>query len=947
MSPNSNPITTTHILEERNSPTLNKIFDDYECFVVHKGSECQYWMDKCAIGRAEVFPTLKQTNGKYWWDVKGYRVINVVHRQSNYQSRYYAYFENLVDMFAFVNYFNEKSCTMKSGSFECHEVFLGQDPSIKMFFDIESVIPLEVYDSMKQWMNGDDLDMAKMVSDDVINAMNLALEEVDSFYDMYESLIDYAIVSRCRKIDDRMKLSYHLITNVSMRVSECKALVKLIKDSYLSCVGGKRPDGYLDMLCAKKTLDTNPYSKNGTLSLPGSSKDGHTLIVVQPFKRSSMSLHLIDTDGCNGTHDFTDDLPIKANVSDREAFEETSSEFVKKALAKLDSKRVPAYDSSAMDLYANTPRNNYLRVARTAPSHCPECDRTHDNADTLLLIFNETQGFALWKCAHNEEMKAKRWFGNSGQKEYEIATHDDDEIEAFARSAKPVPDKKVPDKKHFPKFVRHFDGIPPIFDKTFESSYFDGITISTKPISMETLYDFIKNNIAFILNGGNSFYLTKSRDEFGNIDYNTVDNSLKFDISFAMNGKALTAEERANDEIEEWELLRDVILNYRNDITFDRIDFVPFNAKTGQYDPKDPSKQFDWNSNTVFNKFTGFMHGYDPDFIVDESKFKTFSKHLHEGWCSGDDALSDFTVKMNAWYVQRPFEKSQVCMVVQSKEGAGKNQTSDKIINHVIGRQYCLETPSMKLLTGRFNHAREAKLFTVLNEAAQTTKTSAPDQEVLKDVITEDSVMIERKGIDPYRVSDRNNVVIFSNNSYSIKASTEMRRFVFYEMSNRFIGNTDHFDQLNAEFNTGNAGIHLYHYLMNIDITDFKPQRDAPITKLKTEMRKLAIEKPIRWFIDSINGDYESNVLSQTSDEQASFTQLDDLHDDFNGWLAINATGTAYNRDRFSKALVNAFGVSQRKRLGGNRRVRGYGFSIIELKRMISAYTGRKDLFDE
>ncbi|KAG7375174.1 hypothetical protein PHYPSEUDO_002908, partial [Phytophthora pseudosyringae] len=261
----------------------------------------------------------------------------------------------MVDMFAFIKYFHGKASTMGAGSFECHEVFIGQDPRIKMFFDIENVIPTEAYDLMTRWLNGDDSDIAKMVSEDVINAMKFALEEVDECYEMYESHIDYAIASRSREIDDGMKLSYHVITNVVMRVSECKALVKLIKENYISCINAKRPDGYMDMLCGKSTLDTNPYRKNGSLSLPGGSKDVHTLTMVQPFK-TKMNQHLLDLDGCNSVHQFTDDLQLKPNVSDREAFEESSSDFIKKALAKLDSERVPAYDPSSMDLYANTPR---------------------------------------------------------------------------------------------------------------------------------------------------------------------------------------------------------------------------------------------------------------------------------------------------------------------------------------------------------------------------------------------------------------------------------------------------------------------------------------------------------------------------------------------------------------------------------------------------------------
>jgi hypothetical protein len=304
MSPNTTTAATSPIVEQTKSASIKKLFDDRECIFNHKGAEAHYWVEKCALSKADIYPILKNPNGSYWWDTKGYRVINVVHRQGKYLTRRYVYFENMVDMFAFVKYFHGKASSMGVGSFECHEVFIGKDPTIKMFFDIEAVIPVESYESMLKWMNGDDTDMANMVSEDIINAMKNALEEFDGKFEGCESRIDYAIVSRSRKVPDGMKLSYHVITNVAMLVSECKALAKVIKDNYLSCLNVERPDGYKDMLCAKNTLDTNPYRKNGSLSL--------SLEVPRMATPSLWFSHLRRTPCIPGT--YTLSIPINART---------------------------------------------------------------------------------------------------------------------------------------------------------------------------------------------------------------------------------------------------------------------------------------------------------------------------------------------------------------------------------------------------------------------------------------------------------------------------------------------------------------------------------------------------------------------------------------------------------------------------------------------------------
>ena len=81
----------------------------------------------------------------------------------------------------------------------------------------------------------------------------------------------------------------------------------------------------------------------------------------------------------------------------------------------------------------------------------------------------------------------------------------------------------------------------------------------------------------------------------------------------------------------------------------------------------------------------------------------------------------------------------------------------------------------MQKITGKFNAARENKIIGLLNEAATVSNKSHGDQEVLKDATTGPSFLIEKKGIDPYRVKGSINLFIASNNSYSVKASKQMR----------------------------------------------------------------------------------------------------------------------------------------------------------------------------
>lgn len=510
----------------------------------------------------------------------------------------------------------------------------------------------------------------------------------------------------------------------------------------------------------------------------------------------------------------------------------------------------------------------------------------------------------------------------------------------------------------YPKFdiVYEKGELPALFDCKKSETYLDVLKLKSSVITMERAYHFIKDNIAYILQGGNGYYLTKNKDAFGDIDYTIVKNLYQFDMILQIdndielddNGAIEVNRTQVEEEDIRYIHLSSIIEHYRDDITFGKVDFVPYNAKTGVSDTK--LNTFDWNSNEVFNKFNGFVHAYDPEFTIDTSKFELFQNHIKNVWCSGEDAMLIHMMKLFAWYVQKPYQKSGAIIVLEGEEGCGKNIAFEILKNYVIGTRYSVETAEMKKITGRFNAARENKIIGLLNEAASVNKNSHGDQEVLKDIATEPSFLIEPKGVDPYRVKDSINMFIASNNSYSVKASKQMRRFIYLLCSSDRIGDKAYFEAMLAEFENTDSGIHLYHYLMSIDLDGFHPQNDAPMTKTKSDLQKSAIEKPVQWLIECIENGTSNTIFPSYKEDKthsiAEFVSIDDMQSKFTTWLIEECRDTtSYSRDRFSKTLTKVLGPSERKSISGIRK-RAYSLSVNGLKDSIIKYTRRSDLFE-
>ena len=419
-------------------PTPTTPFNEFECFKLNKGREYEYWIRKCAIGDGLVSWNLLN-NGQYTYDTNGCSIYRVVDSDNKKNTRY-VWLYNRVDACAFVKFVHEQ---MKR---ECHEIFI-TGAHIKFFIDCDAKMTDAEF--AKYGMTEEDL--IKEIANDYIAAFKHTLEYNDNAYDYYSDDIDYMITNRSRKINGGVKLSCHIITNVVMSVPECKAVINYMKAEGMIEVSAT--EAYIEFI--KSAIDVQPYRKNGSLSLPGGVKHGNVQMVLKPFNQMHTTGYLLDRSNCSCRCAFSEDFDTTPQT-DLQIFDDATPEFIKNCLKHI--KKVPDYYSEVMDVYARIPKNNFLFVGRTGKSFCSICKRDHENDSTLMLIFNERQQAAYWKCTHaDKSIKAKRWFGRASKEidfdeDMEFAENDVEEFaEIAAKRAKAAKEaleaKKKEDKK--------------------------------------------------------------------------------------------------------------------------------------------------------------------------------------------------------------------------------------------------------------------------------------------------------------------------------------------------------------------------------------------------------------------------------------------------------------------------------------------------------------------
>lgn len=231
-----------------------------------------------------------------------------------------------------------------------------------------------------------------------------------------------------------------------------------------------------------------------------------------------------------------------------------------------------------------------------------------------------------------------------------------------------------------------------------------------------------------------------------------------------------------------------------------------------------------------------------------------FLQHVRDVICAGDEKVYRYVMQFFAHMLQKPDEKPSVAIVMKSIEGTGKGAVVQPF-NQMFG-EYAVQTNGASLVTGRFNAIIANKMLIFADEVDLTNAKCADS---LKAVISESTVLIERKGIDSVPVSSFSRFIFASNMETVLKAGTRERRYLVLEPSPAYAQDTDYFKRYFSWLHQ-NGAAYLMHYLLNLDISDFNP-RKAPATQALLDEKLASLEMPLAFMYSELSKERPFNGL--------------------------------------------------------------------------------------
>lgn len=191
-----------------------------------------------------------------------------------------------------------------------------------------------------------------------------------------------------------------------------------------------------------------------------------------------------------------------------------------------------------------------------------------------------------------------------------------------------------------------------------------------------------------------------------------------------------------------------------------------------------------------------------------------FLAHVRDNICSGDAAIYEYLIDVMADAVQNPNKQGEVCVAVRGLKGVGKG----KFILHfgsLFGPHFAhVSEPSQ--LAGKFNAHLEQCCVLFGDECFWAG--NHEHEGTLKRMITEPSLMIERKGVDAIQVPNRLHVYLSANAAWVVPASADERRFLMLDVGDKHRQDYSYFGAIDAQMENGGRGALLY-FLLNRKIT--------------------------------------------------------------------------------------------------------------------------------
>lgn len=223
-----------------------------------------------------------------------------------------------------------------------------------------------------------------------------------------------------------------------------------------------------------------------------------------------------------------------------------------------------------------------------------------------------------------------------------------------------------------------------------------------------------------------------------------------------------------------------------------------------------------------------------------------FLEHIKENICGGNEVHYEYLMSWMARAVQQPDSQGEVAVVLRGRMGAGKSFFV-KAFGSLWGRHF-LQVSDPKHLVGSFNaHLRDC---VVLFGDEAFFAGDKKHESILKAMVTEETIMVEPKGVDAEASPNYLHILMASNSEWVVPAGVDERRFFVLDVGDDRMQDKPYFRAIAKQLDSGGREA-LLHMLMTRNLDDFDV-RNFPRTAALQEQKLLSLSAEEQWWFEKL-----------------------------------------------------------------------------------------------
>jgi hypothetical protein len=313
--------------------------------------------------------------------------------------------------------------------------------------------------------------------------------------------------------------------------------------------------------------------------------------------------------------------------------------------------------------------------------------------------------------------------------------------------------------------------------------------------------------------------------------------------------------------------------------------------------------------------------GYSVKPLENKDLLKRLKYHIESVVCDGDAELYSYLYKWIAYTFKHPERQAGAAVVLRGEEGAGKGILGT-FLQSIWGK-HGYKVGSSKHLTGAFNAHLADVCFLFADEAFFSGDRQQAD--VLKGLVTESTMTIERKGVDSITQPNYLKIFMSTNSEYAVPAGRDSRRYFVTDVSSKHLKGEAYFDALASDCNNDTVKSAFLYEMLNMDLTGFKTSQIPESRGLRSQ-RYHAMDSAQHWLVDVLlNGSFKEGNASYGWVDKV---QSSELYTAYQEWAVLNKISEfrMFNQTRLMSYLNKIYKAANHI---GERGRRGVWFGTL------------------